>query len=216
MLKNISLALIAFLAFAGLAVGCVFALAQTGFLAAITGTTPVVNRGAVILERVQALSLLTTTRYNYSLTITSQRDMPGILAALYGESLLFVAVGHVVAGVDLSQLTVRDVVEGDGVITIMLPPAALQDCFLNDQESYVVRRDTGIFANPSPDLDNSARRYAVEQLRTAALENGIIANAEAQARLVVTELVETLAESQAQIISTPPDPASPLPSTCGG
>src|SRR3990172_2140282 len=74
----------------------------------ILGTPPRLN-ATVVLERIQKISSLVTTRYSYSSMVTSERDMPGILAALYGERLAMVAVGYVTAGVDLSTLTQEDV-----------------------------------------------------------------------------------------------------------
>src|SRR5690606_38453771 len=52
------------------------------------------------VERVQALSALTTTRYNYANIVTGQTQVPGLLDRLYGESLVMVAVVHIDAGID--------------------------------------------------------------------------------------------------------------------
>ncbi|NWF68941.1 MAG: DUF4230 domain-containing protein [Chloroflexi bacterium] len=184
-------------------------------LSMISGGGTLGSRATVILERVQALAQLTTIRYNYSLMVTSSRDMPPLLAGLYGESLSFVAVGHVTAGVDLALLQAKDIVEQNGILVITLPPPALQDCFLDEQQSYVVRRDTGLFANPSPALDNEARRFAIQQLRAAALEADILASAQQQAVTAVTQLAQAFGQAQVQLNSTPPDPNAPLPLTCG-
>src|SRR4051812_38354366 len=67
-----------------------------GFISALTGgPSPVIVQGTTVLEKVQNLSQLTTTRFNYSSIVTSQRDLPSILAGLYGDKLVMVAVGHV-------------------------------------------------------------------------------------------------------------------------
>ncbi|MBI5669669.1 MAG: DUF4230 domain-containing protein [Chloroflexi bacterium] len=73
------------------------------------GMFPWLNNGYrinanIVLERIQDMSLLTTTRFNYSSVVTSERQMPGILGALYGERQVMVAVGYVVAGVDMSKI----------------------------------------------------------------------------------------------------------------
>lgn len=176
---------------------------------------PVVITATVMLERIQALSQLTTVRYNYSSLITTERDMPPLLAALYGERQIMVAVGHVNAGIDLSQITPDDIVRDGRTLTITLPPPALQDCFLNEQDSYIVSRDTGVFARPASNLDTEARRYAVEQFRTMALENGILNDVQIQADEVVRSITTLVNEdSIVNIITTPPDPDMPLPATC--
>src|SRR5262245_42732110 len=76
-----------------------------GLVAVLTGgNVPITIQATTILDRIQSLSDLVTTRYNYSSLVTSQRDMPGILSVLYGDKLLMVAVGHVNAGIDMSQV----------------------------------------------------------------------------------------------------------------
>lgn len=181
----------------------------------LRGSAPPQSQATLILQQVQALSQLTTTRYNYSVIVTTARDMPPLIAALYGESLSLVAVGHVNAGIDLSRLSPQNVVEREGVITITLPPPALQDCFLNEAASYVVQHNTGIFASASPQLDTEARRYAVEQLRRMALEEGILEETQAQARSVIVRLVRMFSGKAVEVITTPPDPNAPLPESCG-
>jgi phosphotransferase system HPr-like phosphotransfer protein len=176
---------------------------------------PVVITATVMLERIQALSQLTTVRYNYSSLITTERDMPPLLAALYGEKQIMVAVGHINAGIDLSQITPDNIVRDGRTLTITLPPPALQDCFLNEQTSYIVSRDTGIFARPASNLDTEARRYAIQQFRDMALENGILNDVQIQAQEVIQGLLSAIGEDNTiKIVNTPPDPNAPLPETC--
>jgi hypothetical protein len=84
--------------------------------------TPRQITATVILERIQALSELSSVRYNFSSIITTTRDVPGILGALYGENQAMVAVGHVRAGIDLSQMKEEDVIRGQDVLLLKLPP----------------------------------------------------------------------------------------------
>ncbi len=214
------------------ALGCLVVLMLPIVAAIILGTTtlntvigsfqsifnpqqPVVITATVMLERIQALSQLTTVRYNYSSLITTEREMPALLAALYGERQIMVAVGHVNAGIDLSQIALEDIVRDGQTITITLPPPELQDCFLNEQDSYIVSRDTGIFARPASNLDTEARRYAVEQFRTMALENGILNDVQIQAHEIIQGLTSMIDEtSSVNIITSPPNPDGPMPSTC--
>src|SRR5450432_1626343 len=133
-----------------------------GLVSAFTGgPAPITVQATTVLDRIQALSELLTTRYNYSSLVTSQRDMPGILGGLYGDKLLMVAVGHVNAGIDMSKINISDITQAGDTMTITLPAAHLEDCFLDEQASYVVERDTGVFARPAPNLDTEARRFAV-------------------------------------------------------
>jgi hypothetical protein len=176
---------------------------------------------ALILERVQGMSQLTTTRYNFSNIVTTERELPPVLRALYGDRLVVVMVGHINAGIDLGVLTENDITLTENTLTIRLPPPALQECFINEQESYVVSRDTGLFASPAPTLDQEARRFAVRVFREMALEENILPDASQQAadiiEAAVSLLLDALETEQAftvQIVPASPDPDTPLPLTC--
>ena len=198
------------------ALGVIVGLLLGGGLSQLINPTPTIS-STIVLDRIQALSDLTTVRYNFNGVITSQVQMPGILATLYGQQLALMAVGHINAGMDLSQLTPADVTLVDNILTVKLPPPRLQDCFLNEQDSYVVARDTGIFANDAPNLDTEARRYAVQQFRNQAVEQGILNDAQAQAQQVITELAGALnpdGSLTVAVVPSAPDPNAPLPETC--
>lgn len=176
---------------------------------------PVTITASIVLERVTAMSQLTTVRYNYSSLVTAQQDMPPVLAILYGNKQVMVAVGHINAGIDLSQLTAANVVMLGNTLTVTLPAPRLQDCFLNDQESYIMSQETGIFANEMPNMTTDARRYALEQFRNSALESGILDEANAQAQATISDLLKaTAGDVIIEVVITPPDPNAPLPPTC--
>lgn len=179
---------------------------------------PITIHADIILERVKTLSQLTTVRYNFSSVVSSEREMPDLLAALYGDHQVMIAVGHITAGVDLSSLSSGDIAIDGSTLTVRIPAAALQDCFLNEQLSYIASRETGIFAQPAPELDNSARRYAIEQFRVAAMNEDILDQAQAQAATIIREVL-TLSTvggiTDVQVVTTPPDPNAPLPESCG-
>src|SRR5260221_13251225 len=186
-----------------------------GLVSAFTGgASPVPLHSTTVLDRVQSVSELVTTRYSYSSVVTSQRDLPGILGALYGDKLLMVAVGHINAGIDMKNITINDISQApDGTMTITLRAPHLQDCFLDEQASYVVARDTGIFARPAPNLDQEARRYAVGQFRDLALKADIFADVQTNATLIVGKFVTALGVKNVNIVVAPPDPTN-LPDSC--
>lgn len=168
------------------------------------------------VERVQALSQLTTTRYNYANIVTGQTQMPSFLDRLYGESLIMVAVVRIDAGIDVSNITEEDILYDaeTETVTITLPAPTLQDCFLDEGESYIAQRQTGVFAQPSTNIDTATRRYALAQFRDQALEEGILADAANEAVAVVQEFLETTSEAQFVVLIDPTTQDAPLPETC--
>ncbi len=177
---------------------------------------PIVTTAQIVLERISGLSQLTSVKYNYSSLVTSQRDMPDVLQFLYGNKLVMVAVGHISAGIDLSQLTAQNVTQEVGVLRVQLPPPTLQECFLNEQLSYVMSQDTGVFAQELPELSSEARRYALSQFRDNALNEGILNEANTQAQTVLTELLRaTAGDVRVEVLTSPPSATPALPETCG-
>lgn len=169
----------------------------------------------VMLERIQGVSQLTAVRYNYSSVVTIEREMPPLLAALYGERQVMIAVGYINAGIDLTLLDEDDLRRDGGSLVITLPPPNLHDCFLNEQASYIVSRDTGLFARPAPELDTEARRYAVRQFRDMALENGILDDVQVQADEVIRGLMTAIdADESIRVEITPPGTETPFPESC--
>lgn len=143
------------------------------------------------VERIQALSRLTTTRFNYSEIVTGQVDMPAWLATLYGDGLVMVAVGHIDAGIDVSQITQEDVSydAATNTLSLSLPAPTIQNCFLDENQSYTVQRNTAIFASGVTNLEDQTRRYAIRQYRDRAIENGILDEAKTKVDTVLKEFL---------------------------
>jgi hypothetical protein len=180
-------------------------------------TRPPLISVSVVLDRVQALSQLTTVRYNYSGLVTVESDMPDLIKALYGQKQVLMAVGHINAGIDLGKITAQNVTLANGTLTLQLPPPVLQDCFLSEKDSYVVSQDTGLFARPAPELQGEARQYAVSQFRDSALKGGILDEVQGQSKKVIAQLVDAMnlqGVKQVNIVAAPPNPETTLPETC--
>ena len=176
----------------------------------------------LILERIQRLSELTTTRFNYSQHVTTERDMPALLRPLYGERLTMNAVGHINAGIDMSQLRQENIDMTDGVLTVRLPPPQLLDCILNAQETRVVGSSTGLFTADS-NIQEYTRRLALRHIRDVALEQDILGQANDYAESAVSDLLVLLTLAMTppdappivvNVITTPPEPVEEFPQTC--
>jgi hypothetical protein len=184
-----------------------------GLISALTGgPAPITIQATTVLDRIQSLSEVMTTRYNYSSLVNSERDMPGILSGLYGDRLLMVAVGQVNAGIDVKRINVTQ--DKAGAMTIQLPPPQLFSCFLDEKASYVISRDTGIFARPAPNLDQEARRFAVAQFRDLAVKADIYSEVQNRAKTLITDFVESIGVKNATVLTTPPDPNAEFPDSC--
>lgn len=138
---------------------------------------------ATILKQVQTVSELVTVKYVMEKVVVLED------VKWYGESrVLLVAHGVVKAGVDLGRLKEGDIrVDGQSV-TIDLPPAQIIDAFLDEKQTHIVERSTGLLRTFDKDLEQVARQNAVADIRIAARVNGILKDADERVRLQLAVL----------------------------
>src|SRR4029078_3184430 len=93
-----------------------------------------------------------------------------------------IAHGVVKAGVDLSQLKSSDIRISGNKIHVTLPRAQITDAYLDDKLTQVVERNTGFLRTFNKDLEQTARRKAIDDIRRAARTSGILKDCEEEAR----------------------------------
>ena len=151
------------------------------------GAPPKIQSTATIVQQVQTLSELVTVKYVLEKVVILD-DIKW-----YGENrVLLVAHGIVKAGVDLQEIKPEDVRVEDKKIVLKLPRARITDVYLDDQKTRVVDRSTGLLRAFDKDLEQNARRQAVDELRIAARSNRIYEDAEERARLQLANLFHQL------------------------
>ena len=180
--------------------------------AGIANPTPTIIPDPVTLIRqVSSLSRLETASYTVEKVITAESGQ-GTFAFLFGDRLILVAHGQVIAGVDLGQMGEGDIlVTDDGAVVVTMPPAEVLVVTLDSHKSYVVDRDTGLIG-VNPVLETEARQVAEEEILNAALEDGILEMAQRNAETYVRQLILTLGFREvifAQVVPTPGPTATP-------
>jgi hypothetical protein len=110
------------------------------------------------------------------------------------DGLLLVAVGDVVAGVDLSKLKDEDVRvdAASHSIRVRLPGPEVTSSALDERLTHVVVRTTDLLAERNEQLEGEARRKAEEQMRAAAIQAGILERARASADRTLRALLRSL------------------------
>jgi len=152
-----------------------------------TGAPPKIQNTATLLRQVETLSELVTVKYVLEKVVILE-DIKW-----YGENrVLMVAHGIVKAGVNLKELKPEDMTVSDKKIVLKLPRAMITDVYLDEQKTRVVDRTTGLLRTFDKDLEQNARRQAVDDLRLAARYNGIYEDAEERARLQLSNLFRQL------------------------
>lgn len=173
--------------------------------------TPVVLPDPVVLvTEIQDLARLETASYSFEKIIRAERGEQGLLWGALGESMIFVAHGEAVAGVDLDKMRTADLqVVDPQTVMVHLPEAEIFSVRLDNQKSYVADRDTGLLVRADPQLESEVRRTAEDELWLAAEESDILVRANANAEAYMSSFLRGL--GFAEIIFTDTVPPTPLP-----
>lgn len=158
-------------------------------------TPTVIPDPVTIIREVQSLARLETIQYTVEKVITAEVNQ-GVFGPLFGDRLLFVAHGYVIAGVDLAAIENENFRLEDGVLYVILPETEVFVATLDNDDSYVYDRETGILRKSQRDLETAARQAAEQEILNAALEDGILAQAEQNAEVYLERLLNTLGYQQ--------------------
>ena len=182
------------------------AIPTPGDIANVFEPEPYEEIGPVTITAIRDLAQLTTVE-TVQYTMVEKGTDEGWLAWARGDSLRMFAVARIGAGVDLSQLTVRDVtVDAEGVVDLQLPAAAIQYVDPDEDATQVLERDVGIFTSGDPGLESDVRRIADEVLVDNAIEEGILEKAEDNARSVLTDFLLSVGYSDVVVeFEEPPE-----------
>ena len=157
----------------------------------VNPTPTIIPDPVTVLVEVQDLSNLETAAYSVEKIITAESGQ-GPFGFLFGDRLILVAHGKVVAGVDLSKVEDGDiVVDADGRVEVTLPPAEILHVYLDNDKSYIYDRDTG-FIGMNPALESEARRAAEREILNAAVEDGILDIAQENAEAYIGRFILSL------------------------
>ncbi len=153
---------------------------QTQVAELLNPTPTIIPDPVTYINEVRALARLETIQYSIEKVITAEIGQ-GTFDFLFGDRLLFVAHGVVIAGIDMEKIGPEQLRLENGVLYVTLPPAEIFVATLDNQKSYVYDRDTGILSKGVQDLETLARQSAEDEIRRAALEDGILQQAQTNA-----------------------------------
>ncbi len=165
-----------------------------------------------VIEGVQSLSRLETASYHIEKVITAESGQ-GPMGFLFGDKLLLIAYGEVIAGVDLSEIGPADITTGEGgVVYVRSPSPEVFVNTLDNNRTYVYDRRTGA-AGMNPQLETAARQEAERLILQAALEDGLLDTAEENARNVLKSFIQSLGFERVIFVREMPTPTPTLTPT---
>jgi hypothetical protein len=164
---------------------------QTQVSQMMNPTPTIIPDPVTYINEIRALSRLETIQYSIEKVITAEVGQ-GTFGFLFGDKLLFVAHGVVIAGIDMEKLQPTDMRLENGALYVKLPPAEIFIATLDNDKSYVYDRDTGALTKGNVDLETIARQAAEDEIRKAALEDGILTQAQVNAEAYLLKFFTAL------------------------
>lgn len=143
-------------------------------------TPTIIPDPATYITQVQQLARLETIQYSVEKVITAEVGQ-GTFGFLFGDKLLFVAHGTVIAGIDMGKMQASDMQLQGGVLHVKLPASEVFISTLDNDKSYIYDRQTGVLTKGNQALETTARQAAEDEIRKAAIGDGILDQAEKNA-----------------------------------
>jgi len=175
-------------------------------VAEVLNPTPtIIPNPITIIHEVRSLARLETIQYTMEKVITAEQGQ-GNLSFLFGDRLLFVAHGTVIAGVDLAKIRPEDMwVEGQ-LLYVRLPQAEVFLVNIDNEKSYVYDRDTGILTQGNVDLERTARIAAEQEIFQSVMGEGILNQAQENAESYMARLFRGLGYPDVVFVESTPEP----------
>jgi hypothetical protein len=164
-----------------------------------SGTQLNTNQTAVIKE-MRSLQRLETASFTIEKVIDGGTTGNNVFTQfLFGDKILLIAHGQVIAGFDLSQISENDIKIDGKNLTVTLPQPQILTTTLDNTQTRVYDRQKGLLAPEDKDLESKAREAAEKSIHDAACKGGVLQQAADNARKQLTALFSSLGFSSVTI-----------------
>lgn len=144
-----------------------------------------------VISELRTLNRLETAAFTIEKVIDAGTSGNRFQELLFGDKILLIAHGQVIAGFDLSTLTKDNVLVEQKSVRITLPPPTILVTKLESDQTRVYDRRQGLLSGGNKDLESKARFEAEKVITQAACTGGILEEASKNARLQLTALFKT-------------------------
>jgi hypothetical protein len=165
-------------------------------------TTSITSRPTPnVVLAMRDLSRLETATFHMEKVIELTDEQSRLFGLVQAQDrILLVAVGDVVAGVDLSKISDSDVVVDDsGGVRVVLPPPEVLSSAIDERLTHVYGRSTDLLATRKEELEGLARKEAQQQIERGARDGGILERARTSAERTVRALLASLGFRQVTV-----------------
>jgi hypothetical protein len=156
---------------------------------------------AAILKEIKQLNRLETASFTMEKIVDAGTKENPVQQFLFGDKLILIAHGEVIAGFDLAGLTEKDIDINTETktLSITLPKAQILVSRLDNEQTTIYDRTTGLFTKGDKELETKARDQAEKSIRDAACKGQILKIATDNARKQLTALFGALGFTSVEI-----------------
>jgi hypothetical protein len=145
-----------------------------------------------MVRAIQGLSELVSIKYTVQKVVGLEEKKTPVGS----EKLLLIVQAEVLAGVDLAELSPGSIkILPHDEVKVALPPARIFHIVIDDNQTKVWDRQITWWTpwvSPNPDLERQARVAASASVKQAALDMGILDQAQRNAETLIRNLIQTL------------------------
>lgn len=166
---------------------CIFFLIILLYISFIKPSTNINLSQTAVVQEIKSLNRLETSQFTIEKIIDANSNNSNFLTQfLFGDRILLIAHGQVIAGVDLSNIQAKNIRLQGKNLSIDLPNTQILVSKLDSQKTRVYDRRRGLLAPENKDLETQVRQAGEKSLEQAACEEGILQDAaiNAQKQLV--------------------------------
>jgi hypothetical protein len=164
--------------------------------------TEIDDRQPAIVLQMQSLTRLETMNYTIEKVIEAEKDGNAVQDLLFGDRILLIAHGNVIAGVDLGTLDPEDVeVSDENAVTVQLPASEIFVATLDNDQTRVYDRERGWLSRGDAGIETEARQAAEASILQAACEQGILGQAAAEAKTQIEALLGALEFTSVTVVA---------------
>src|SRR5450631_3808245 len=162
---------------------------------------------ANVVRQIQTLSDLVTVKYVVEKVVILDAPPESTLGQfVQGDNrVLLLAHGVVKAGINLKNFAPGDVMILGTTIHIKLPPAQMTDAYLDDNQTKVIDWQQGFLRSFDKDLETTARQMAVDDIKRAARNDGILNEATQRAESQLAEFFRQAGFERVEFSGQAPD-----------
>jgi len=145
-----------------------------------------------VIKEMKSLNRLETASFTIEKVIDAGTNGNDFQQLLFGDKLLLIANGQVIAGFDMSKIQESDVAVEGSTLHLTLPAPEILVSSLDNSQTRVYDRRTGLLNKGNKDLESAARESATQVITQAACQGQILTQASNNARQQLTTLFKTL------------------------